>query len=201
VPGTKGEDTKEAIRRRAMVDFRHQGYEATTLSEIGGHLGISRAAVLHHYGSKLRLLHAVVDPYLEAIAELIARYEAIGMSTLDDRRSLIAEYLDICLANPEVAGIMSWDITSRNEPTFDVQATRFWALQTGRDATLSQRLVAAAVAAVVVRPLTDPSIDPHDPQIRRILLIVANAVIDLLGIDAVNGLGRTGTSEREAHSP
>jgi AcrR family transcriptional regulator len=48
--------SKERIRSLALQLFTEQGYELTTLNQIADRLGMTRAAVLHHFSSKEALL-------------------------------------------------------------------------------------------------------------------------------------------------
>ena len=48
--------SKERIRSLALQLFIDQGYELTTLNQIADRLGMTRAAVLHHFNTKETLL-------------------------------------------------------------------------------------------------------------------------------------------------
>jgi AcrR family transcriptional regulator len=54
--------TRNAIREAALDLFLRHGYDATTLEQIAGRLGLTRPAILYHFRSKEDLLHSVVDP-------------------------------------------------------------------------------------------------------------------------------------------
>src|SRR5215213_3728087 len=75
-PDASVPDTATAIRAVAARAFRERGYDVATLDEIATELGISRPAVLHHFGSKQELLDAVVRPYITAADRLLAAWAA-----------------------------------------------------------------------------------------------------------------------------
>lgn len=62
--------SKERIRSLALQLFTEQGYELTTLNQIADRLGMTRAAVLHHFNSKEALLtssYGVLLPELDLV--------------------------------------------------------------------------------------------------------------------------------------
>ncbi|MDO8186446.1 TetR family transcriptional regulator [Conexibacter sp. JD483] len=59
----RGEARRAAIVAAATELFAEAGYHATTLSDVGARVGIKRPAVLHHFASKERLVHAVLDEH------------------------------------------------------------------------------------------------------------------------------------------
>lgn len=53
-------DTKERIRKAALRRFTTQGYDQTSLREIAEDLGVTKAALYHHYKSKEEILDSLV---------------------------------------------------------------------------------------------------------------------------------------------
>ena len=68
-----GRRTPDRILDAAMVEFGTRGYEATSLDDLAGILGIRKQTILYYFASKELLLEAVVD---EAGAELSGVLEA-----------------------------------------------------------------------------------------------------------------------------
>ena len=64
--GRPGHD-REAVLRAAIDLFITQGYDATSISDLAGALGVTKSAVYHHFPSKESLLAAALD---EALAGL-----------------------------------------------------------------------------------------------------------------------------------
>jgi AcrR family transcriptional regulator len=54
-------DRKDRIYRKALEIFLKRGYDNTPMSHISKALGISKAALYHHYPSKERLLYHIID--------------------------------------------------------------------------------------------------------------------------------------------
>ena len=57
----KGEDRKQRILEAAQRLLTRNGWRNTTLAQIAGEAGVTSAGLLHHFESKVQLLHAVLD--------------------------------------------------------------------------------------------------------------------------------------------
>ena len=64
--------TRDRVLDAALVSFAARGYEATSLDDVAGEVGVSKQAVLYYHSSKAALLDAVVD---RSAAELSAAPE------------------------------------------------------------------------------------------------------------------------------
>ena len=53
-------DTKERILETALALFAQNGYLGTSMTEIAGQLGITKAALYKHYAGKQQLLEQIV---------------------------------------------------------------------------------------------------------------------------------------------
>jgi AcrR family transcriptional regulator len=73
-------DSKERIRSLALALFTEQGYGATSLNQIAERLGMTRAAVLHHFDSKEALLTSSYDGLLPELDRILERLAAGGPS-------------------------------------------------------------------------------------------------------------------------
>ncbi len=189
VRGISGEATKNAIRETAINEFRLHGYRGTSLEDIATQLGITRAAVLHHYGTKADLLAAVLDPYLASLEEIVERYGPTAPLSLHKRRAFLADAIDAFIAHRDVAGILIRDVTALVDPHAVERAgdllASFTVLLAGPEPTPSRRLITTAILGAVLRPLTDPTIDPNDDGHRATLIQVAYKLSKM--IDAPSG--------------
>ena len=55
------------IAQLALARFRVGGFVGTSIADLAGALGVSKAAIYYHYRSKDTLLHRLIDPLLDAI--------------------------------------------------------------------------------------------------------------------------------------
>lgn len=81
---------REAIERTALEMFNQRGYHATSLDEIASALGLTRQAVLYHYGTKEHLLEAIVAPAMAHLDEALAAVEVEDPPTRDQQRETLA---------------------------------------------------------------------------------------------------------------
>ncbi len=82
-------DTREQALRVAAELFATRGYEQTSLSEISGRLGITKAALYYHFRSKGDLLRSLVEPFVHDI-------EALSANLPTEPRATLEAYFDLC---------------------------------------------------------------------------------------------------------
>ena len=69
------------IAQLALDRFRVDGFVGTSIADLAGALGVSKAAIYYHYRSKDALLHRLVDPLLDAIDTCIHDHQDPGPNT------------------------------------------------------------------------------------------------------------------------
>ena len=68
-------DTKERIMEAALELFAQNGYLGTSMSDIAGKLGITKAALYKHYAGKQEILDRIVERMNEMDYERAEKYE------------------------------------------------------------------------------------------------------------------------------
>lgn len=68
-------DTKERIMEAALELFAQNGYLGTSMSDIAGRLGITKAALYKHYAGKQEILDRIVERMNEMDYERAKKYE------------------------------------------------------------------------------------------------------------------------------
>jgi AcrR family transcriptional regulator len=98
-------DAEEGLDSRiaglALERFRIGGFAGTSVADLAGVLGVSKAAIYYHYRSKNALLHRLVDPLLDAIDACIDGHSAPNGSA-SAARQLLGDYLAALTAHREV---------------------------------------------------------------------------------------------------
>lgn len=122
-PGRRKEITRKAVLNAALDVFGRRGFEAATMGEIGHRLGISDAALYHHFPSKRQLLEALLgESWYPPIPD------QPSPPPVDSCMSLIQfvdEVLGVLARNEELVRLVSRE-SMRSELARDVRATR-WA--------------------------------------------------------------------------
>ena len=90
----------------ALVAFSERGFAATSLDDLAGDLGLTKQAILYHFGSKDSLLSAVID---RTAAELVGLFDAEvdrsgrGFSRIE---SVVRVTFRLAARRPEVLGLL-----------------------------------------------------------------------------------------------
>ena len=90
------DDAKAEIREAALDLFLLHGYDATSLEEVAERVGVTRPAVLYHFGSKEALLLSIVDPGFEALDAVVAGFEVDGAG-LQDQETVVRTLVSVVL--------------------------------------------------------------------------------------------------------
>ena len=75
-------DTKENILHTALRLFARDGYEAASVSDIAGELGITKGALYKHYKNKQDIFNSIVERMYQIDAERAKKFE-VPEETLD----------------------------------------------------------------------------------------------------------------------
>jgi AcrR family transcriptional regulator len=181
--GAGGLDSR--IAGLALERFRIDGFAGTSVADLAGVLGVSKAAIYYHYRSKNALLHRLVDPLLDAIDACIDA--CIDAHTAPNRpgpvaRRLLGDYLAVLTAHREVVPLVATDIAILNHPTIGprlrAQDQRLRTLLAAPDTSPAATLRAEAALGAIRRPLTTHSaVDLTDAAHQQTLIDAAVATL------------------------
>jgi len=131
--------------------FGERGYEAASMEELAGRLGVTKAAIYHHVPSKVELLRRTVDRALDGLFAVTGETGATSGRAVDRLEHVVRGSVRVLAAElPAVTLLL------RLRGNSDVERA---ALQRRRDFDrLVADLVLAAVAEGDVRPDVDPGI-------------------------------------------
>lgn len=161
-PARRTQEQRRAETERRVVDaamalIAHSGSRAVTLAEVGEAAGYSRGIVYHHFGSRERLLEAVVD---EAQRFDVPTYQGDG---LDHLVRIVEAYLrNVVRRTPSARAFLQlWGEAIAADPVLAPLFAR-------RDADFRQLL-----ANVVRQGVADGSVRPDANPAAAAVLIVA----------------------------
>jgi AcrR family transcriptional regulator len=166
------------IAQLALARFRVGGFVGTSIADLAGALGVSKAAIYYHYRSKDALLHRLIDPLLDTIDTCIHDHTTPARTP----RQLLSAYLAVLLAHREVVPLVATDVAVLNHPTIGprlrAQNQQLWTLLVAPDTSVAARLRAEAALGAIWRPLiAEPPLDLSDPAHQRILIDAAVAAL------------------------
>lgn len=88
--GSDGARTEDAIRQAAISLIAERGFEAMTLRELAGRVGVQPGSIYRYFPSKARML---VDLLVEHLQFLLGQWEA-GRPATDDPVALLRAFVD-----------------------------------------------------------------------------------------------------------
>ncbi|HUW88023.1 MAG TPA: helix-turn-helix domain-containing protein [Candidatus Paceibacterota bacterium] len=90
----KATQTKEAILASAVALFAQKGYVGTSMADLAEQLGLSKAAIYHHFENKEALFHALVDSLADDMEKLLEVHESASPHTFD-RLNLLRGFAEV----------------------------------------------------------------------------------------------------------
>ena len=170
------------IARLALARFRVGGFTGTSIADLAGALGISKAAIYYHYRSKDALLHHLVDPLLDAIDTCIQDHNNPPDASAQAARQLLDAYLAVLLAHREVVPLIAIDVAVLNHPKIGprlrAQNRQLQSLLAAPDPSPSARLRAEAALGAIWRPLiAEAQINLTNPAHQHTLIDAAVATL------------------------
>jgi AcrR family transcriptional regulator len=166
----------------ALERFGIDGFAGTSVADLAGALGVSKAAIYYHYRSKNALLHRLVDPLLDAIDACIDTHSAPNRPP-PGARQLLGDYLAVLTAHREVVPLVATDIAVLNHPTIGprihAQDQRLRTLLAAPDTSPAATLRAEAALGAIRRPLTTKTaLDLTDASHQKTLVDAAVATVN-----------------------
>lgn len=113
---------KEAILSSAVVLFRHHGYHAVGIDEIGAAAGISGPGVYRHFPSKEGLLIAIFERVLDHLDANAAPIVADARDAEQALEGLVANYVEFALLDRAIITVYLQE--ERNLPSTDRHRVR-----------------------------------------------------------------------------
>ena len=97
------EETRELILQAAEIEFANRGFARARLEDIAEPVGITRAAIIYHFGDKQALYAAVLDATFTALAEQIRAALEADAPHAERVERLIGAWVDYAAERPTLA--------------------------------------------------------------------------------------------------
>jgi AcrR family transcriptional regulator len=108
--------SRAAILDAAERLFADQGYEATSLNQVGAAAGVSRGTPGYFFGSKLELYQAVLDRSFTEVREAVREGRARALASNEDSETILAgavsDYFDFLAARPNFVRLIEREALS-----------------------------------------------------------------------------------------
>jgi TetR/AcrR family transcriptional regulator len=111
--------SRETILDAAEELFAHQGYEGTSLNQVGAQAGVSRGTPGYFFGSKEALYQAVLERCFRRVREAIRSGRDRALASQEPPEVVLAgavgEYFDFIMENPNFVRLMEREALSGAE--------------------------------------------------------------------------------------
>ena len=97
------EATRELILQAAEIEFANRGFARARLEDIAEPVGITRAAIIYHFGDKQALYAAVLDATFKALAARIRAALEADAPHAERVERLIGAWVDYAAERPTLA--------------------------------------------------------------------------------------------------
>lgn len=108
--------SRAAILDAAEHLFADQGYEATSLNQVGASAGVSRGTPGYFFGSKLELYQAVLDRAFTDVREAVREGRARALASHESPEAILAgavsDYFDFLAARPNFVRLIEREALS-----------------------------------------------------------------------------------------
>ncbi len=101
-------NTRERLLHAALRLFAMHSFAGTSLQMIADNLGVTKAAIYHHFKTRDEILTAVVQPALQELREVIAKAETqrSANARID---SLLTGFVDMTVRHRKLIGMVGTD--------------------------------------------------------------------------------------------
>jgi len=151
-------DTKSAILKKAAALFSDKGYAGTSMSDLAEELGLSKAAIYHHFESKESLLQNLMDSTFTDLENFIAENEAVPANQVD-LQDVLRKFAKITLTHREVIRLVLSQIPAEmkaQSPERNQCMIRLQKLLSGRNPNAESQMRAKAAIAIVATGILPP---------------------------------------------
>jgi AcrR family transcriptional regulator len=163
--GRPGYD-QETVLRRAIELFNSQGYDATSIGDLAGDLGLTKSAIYHHVPSKESLLSAALDEALDSLSAAIdAAESSVGVTAAERLRHAIEGSVRVLVAHQPAVTLL---LRVRGNSPVELAALQ-------RRRALDDRLAALVAAAAEEGAVRD---DIAPDLISRLLFGMVNSLTE-----------------------
>ncbi|MDH5290298.1 MAG: TetR family transcriptional regulator [Acidimicrobiia bacterium] len=163
--------TKHRVVEVAMVAFADRGVAGTSLDDLARQVGMTKQAILYHFGSKDGLVGAVLEQGARDLIEVLAAAGAAAPAGWDRVEATVRAAFGLAVRRPELVGLLR-------------ELGRLGPERTGQVVSLLQPMIDAAVGALQ-SGMDDGRLRRSDP---RLVLVSAYAIIT--GVVADTGVLR-----------
>ncbi len=143
--------TRSAILIKAADLFSEKGYAGTSMSDLAEELGLSKAAIYHHFESKESILMNLVKSTFQDMGELVQEIESLPASKVDPT-DVLHRFAEILFAHRQVVSLVLFQLpVELRTPGIERREylVRLQKILAGKNPTLERRIRARAATITI----------------------------------------------------
>lgn len=150
--------TRDAILTTAAELFSTKGFAGTSMSDLAENLGLSKAAIYHHFESKESILMNLVNSTFQDMGGLVQEIEALPASKVDPSE-VLRRFAEILFAHRQVVSLVLFQLPAELR-THDIERrdhmVRLQKILAGKNPTLERRIRARAATTIIAMGVVPP---------------------------------------------
>ena len=107
-------DTRERLLDQAEALFAERGFYGVSIAAIANELGLTKQALLHHFGSKERLYGDVLKQISDRFADIDLNTTAPDANATDQLVAYLLELSDPSKFNPSATRVLMRELLDRS---------------------------------------------------------------------------------------
>lgn len=150
--------TRSAILIKAANLFSQKGYAGTSMSDLAEDLGLSKAAIYHHFESKESILKNLVESTFQEMGGLVGEIEALPANKVDPSE-VLRRFAEILFANRQVVSLVLFQLPAElRTPSIERRdyMVRLQKSLAGKNPTLERRIRARAATTIIATGIVPP---------------------------------------------
>ena len=174
--------TREAILETAANLFTIKGFAATSMSDLAENLGLSKAAIYHHFESKESILHNLLESTNTDLEDLLSKLEDFPPSKATTRK-ILQMFAEFVFSHRRVARLVLSEMPDEMKaqgPQSHTCMLRLHRLLAGKKSTaesnIRARVAIGIIASGIVRPTREKSRRDEEVNLELLVSIASDAL-------------------------
>jgi AcrR family transcriptional regulator len=181
--GQKPGTTRAAILDKAADLFSDRGYAETSMSDLAEGLGLSKAAIYHHFESKESILKNLVKTTIQDMGTLVEEIEKLSSNKVNSRE-VLRRLAEIIFDHRRVVSLVLFQFPAEMRTQGIERRDYLLRLQkilAGTKPTLESQMRARAATIIIATGIVPPPFGKLRPVDKTDLDLLVNIAIDALG--------------------
>ena len=177
--------TRSAILNKAADLFSDRGYAETSMSDLAESLGLSKAAIYHHFESKESILKNLVATTIQEMRVLVEEIESLSADKVNPQE-VLRRLAELIFIHRRVVSLVLFQLPAEMRTQGIERRDYMFRLQkilAGKNSTLESRMRAKAATIIIATGIVPPPFGKHITKDEIDLSLLVNIAIDALHPD------------------